>query len=69
MRTVYKCSHCGRGQTFDIPASIGVTVQQVLESVATGESFGDRNVRIMPFVCHPCEPGIHGIAPIVAVIE
>lgn len=69
MKLVYKCGHCGRSIATELPALVGklVDIESALDHITTGASIA--GVISRKWIRHECEPGIAGIAPLVAVME
>jgi hypothetical protein len=69
MRIVYKCAHCGVGRDFELSPDVPFTVDFVMEAIEGETSQVFLQHRIRKWIRHPCGPGMHGIAHLVAVLE
>jgi hypothetical protein len=70
MRLIYQCGHCEARSEWDVPDAVGQghTAEDIL--AASADVVMPRPApRVAMWIRHPCGPGIHGIAPLVAVIE
>jgi len=68
MKLIYKCSYCGQAKEFDYPTQachdVEFVLTHALHGYVPGVSGGAR-----PWIRHPCQPGVHGIANLVAILE
>ena len=70
MKLVYKCAHCGEAIAIDMPASPFPITPNTVLAAYDGDDAGLLYVpTFRKWIRHPCGPGAHGIAPLVAVIE
>ena len=70
MKLVYKCLHCGLATNCEIPKRAPYTVDTILAGIpGTLVAFDESKYKVASWIRHECEPGIHGIAYIAAVIE
>lgn len=71
MKLVYKCSHCGVMREVNAPTSLYPVAPEAYLFALDGTT--DWRGMVVPefrkWIRHPCEPDIHGIAPLVAVID
>ena len=67
MKLIYKCSNCGQAKEFDAPT--GMALEDVFK-ILDGYRFANmREQALRKWIRHPCAPGMHGIANLVAVLE
>lgn len=69
MKLVYKCGHCEQASAVELPSQVSnaVGIESALDHIMTGASIA--GVISRKWIRHECEPGIAGIAPLVAVME
>lgn len=70
MKLIYKCQHCGQAREAEMPASPVPYGPEHVWAAMAGDAWALRYVpEFRKWIRHPCEPGVHGMASIVAVIE
>lgn len=64
MKLIYRCYNCAAQNEFDAPAAVARNYP--VEFILAGEV---PNVKINMWIRHPCRPGTHGIAPLIAIVD